>query len=97
MIWLLFALLVMFNAKHFHWMVPDNMLTCPYEMDLTDDVCLGTSLMLRISFSLLIFHAFMFIVVLARNQTAAAFHDGCWATKFIMILVILIATFWIPN
>ena len=39
----------------------------------------------------------MLIIVSLRTSFAAAFHDGCWGTKFLMIAGILVASLWIPN
>ena len=39
----------------------------------------------------------MLIIVSLRNNFAAAFHDGCWAAKFLIVAGILIASLWIPN
>jgi len=68
LVWLLFALIVMFNASWFHWMIPNKLMECPFDVGITDrDVCMGTSIMLRVSFSLLIFHTFVFLFTLMRN------------------------------
>ena len=49
------------------------------------------------SFILLLFHIFIFLVTLARNGYAAAFHDGCWALKFFLVGASYFASLWMPN
>lgn len=61
------------------------------------DVCLGVSLMARISFILALFHIFIFLITLARNEIAASFHDGCWGTKFLLVAGGYIGSLWISN
>ena len=39
----------------------------------------------------------MLVIVSLRNNFAAAFHDGCWGAKFLIVAGILIASLWIPN
>ena len=59
--------------------------------------CMGVSAIYRMSFTLVIFHLFVFLMCLTRSNCAAMFHDGCWGTKFLMVLAGFIATMWIPN
>ena len=61
------------------------------------DQCLGTSLMARMSFILMLFHFLVFLITLARNSAAAAFHDGCWAFKYALVAVAFFASLWLPN
>jgi len=39
----------------------------------------------------------MLIICSLRTDFAAAFHDGCWGTKFIIVFAIWAASLWIPN
>jgi hypothetical protein len=61
------SLFLMFNSSKIKWIATDEMMTCPPEMGLNEELCLGTSLMLRMSFSLFILHLLIFIVTLGRN------------------------------
>ena len=78
---------------------PEALEVCPDRLDfLTADQCLGTALMARMSFVLACFHLFVFIIILARNGPAAAFHDGCWGTKYALVGAGYVATiYWLPN
>ena len=58
---------------------------------------MGPSAIIRMSFVLACFHAVVLCIVLARNTAASVFHDGCWGTKFIIVLAAFIASMWIPN
>ena len=85
---IILATIFMFNAQ---WLINkklylDNMIDCPTELDLTEAECLGIAIVLRMSFTLFCFHLFIFLVVCARNSMAAAFHDGCWAFKCLLIV-----------
>ena len=69
---------------------------CP-EASGSGSACTGASALVRTSWSLAIFHTIMLIIVSLRNDFAAAFHDGCWGAKFLIVSGILIASLWIPN
>jgi len=58
---------------------------------------MGPSAIIRMSFTLCIFHAFVFVIILSRNTIAAVFHDGCWLLKSMMVLGLFVGTMWIPN
>lgn len=49
------------------------------------------------SFILTIFHAFIFIITLARNEMAGAFHDGCWGFKSLLVGGLYVGSFWIDS
>ena len=59
--------------------------------------CYGGSTFARLSFTLLLFHLLMLLVIMCRNKMAADFHDGCWCFKMLFVLGTFIASFWIPN
>ena len=70
------------------------------ECDLAEvgsSACLAASGMVRISWSLAIFHFFIFCVICLRNDCAAYFHDGWWCLKFAMVLGLFVSAYWIPN
>jgi len=47
------------------------------------------------SFVLFLFHLLVFVIILSRNQMAAAFHDGCWGTKSLIVFAGWVASMWI--
>lgn len=55
------------------------------------------SAVVRMSFTLLLFHLLIFLIILTRTTIAAVFHDGWWTFKFILVLAAFIATFYIDN
>ena len=61
------------------------------------NACAGASALIRVSWSLAIFHIIMLIICSLRTDFAAAFHDGCWGAKFLIVSGIFIASLWIPN
>jgi hypothetical protein len=61
------------------------------------DACFGTAAVLRMSFILFLFHAFMLLTLLPRSICSSLFHQGCWLLKFLMVIGGYIGVFWIPN
>lgn len=59
--------------------------------------CFGTAAVLRMSFTLFIFHSIVLLSILPRVQCSSVFHDGCWGFKFLFVIALYIAVFWIPN
>jgi len=49
------------------------------------------------SFILLLFHALIFLITLARNEMAAQVHDGCWGAKALLVAGGYIGSWWIPT
>lgn len=49
------------------------------------------------SFALFCVHLLIFLIILSRNKTAAAFHDGCWLTKSLMVAGLFTGSMWISN
>ena len=76
--------------------MPDTMITLIGLNIDTADV-LAISFISRMSFIMLLFHALIFVVILARNETAAYFHDGLWGIKFLVVGVGYVGTFWMDN
>jgi len=62
-----------------------------------ESACFGTGVLLRMSFALLFFHIHILLMIVPRLPCSAAYHDGCWIFKFILILTLFICMFWIPN
>ena len=68
-----------------------------FDCTMGGSACTGASALIRTSWSLAIFHVIMLCIVALRNDFAAAFHDGCWGAKFLIVTGIFIASLWIPN
>jgi hypothetical protein len=49
------------------------------------------------SFSLLIFHGFVLLIIITRTKCAELFHDGCWFVKILFVVGLFIGSMWIPN
>ncbi len=96
MIWVVIAILIMFFAPEV--MDPfDGYIDCPDNAP-NSDVCYGISTMYRISFLLGCFHVVMlFFGLCPAHDGIRTFHDGCWLFKFGLILIALVATFFIHN
>ena len=98
--WMGIALLMMVFAESLVAYVPAGMTDCPKDSEETSDnpsTCLGASAIIRMSFALVISHIVILMVTLARNEMAAAFHDGCWCFKFLFVAGIFTGSMWIPN
>jgi len=59
--------------------------------------CFGISIILRASFTLAMYHFLILIILCPRIACSAAFHDGLWILKNIIMMAVFIASFWIPN
>ena len=94
--WIGVSLTLMVSAKKLVDVFPTQMLKCP-DASGGESSCLGASSIIRMSFALTIFHLFMFTVVITRNQMAAAFHDGCWLTKVLLVAAVFTGSMWINN
>lgn len=94
--WIGISLLLMVSAKKLVDKFPAEMLNCP-DASGGSSSCLGASSIIRMSFALTVFHLFMFVVVITRNKVAAAFHDGCWLTKILLVAGVFTGSMWINN
>ena len=90
--WVFVAFILLYTAKEVfdYWR---SYLNCPSG----GSSCLGSSAIYRISFVLMLFHILILIIIAPRIPCSAYFHDGCWITKFFLVLAAFILSFWIPN
>ena len=58
--------------------------------------CFGTSIILRMTFSLFCFHAGILLIILPSGDSAAVIHSGGWALKFIIIFTTFMLFFGAP-
>ena len=94
--WILLTIIMMY---FFNWLFDwtDSFgFECP-ESAGGGNACTGASALIRLSWSLAIFHIIMLVIVSLRSNFSAAFHDGCWGAKFLIVAGILIPSLWIPN
>lgn len=97
LIWILITIIMVYTTEFVGgWLSDVADMGCGDE-ETASLACSGASAFVRISFSLLIFHLFMLLVMLARTKTVAEFHDGCWCFKMLFVLGIFIASFYISN
>lgn len=96
LMWVIFAILIMFLAPQA--IDPfDRFIECPGNFT-QEKVCYGVSTMYRVSFILGIFHLIMLLFGLCPSHDGIrTFHDGCWITKFFIILLAFLLTLFIPN
>ena len=48
------------------------------------------------TFALFIFHIIILLAILPRGKCASMVHDAGWSLKFVLIIILFIACFWIP-
>lgn len=60
-------------------------------------VCLGVSSVYRMSLSLAILHFIIFISCLTRSELAKSVNEGCWLLKILIIFVLWVLFFFVPN
>ena len=58
--------------------------------------CYGTSAVLRMSFTLTVFHVLILVLISPRLGCCSAIHDGIWPAKLLFIIGVYIGSFWIP-
>jgi len=77
---------------------PDYSVECEgVEGDLEVDLCRSIGAVLRISFTLAIFHFIIAILCLFPGKMAQAVHEGGWGFKFLIVFVMFVACCFIPN
>lgn len=59
--------------------------------------CFGPSTYIRMSFALAVFHLLTLLIIAVRTEPVAAYHDGCWCLKMVLVLGAFIGSFWIEN
>ncbi len=99
------SLILMYALKHLYWDYFDY-LKCndldpsrPYGVYHKEPgvACIGTGAVMRMGFTLFLFHLITLLIILPRKVCSSNFHDGCWLTKFILICAIYVGVFFIPN
>ncbi|CDW84436.1 UNKNOWN [Stylonychia lemnae] len=93
--WVAISILLMFTLQPLFEKY-DYLLECNEESG-GGSACFGTSAVLRMSFVLFIFHLMILLTILPKIPCSSIFHDGCWTIKFLIVVAIYIAVFWIPN
>lgn len=66
------------------------------EIEASQSACFGVSAVLRMTFALFIFHTFILVMILGRNDCASVIHDGGWFFKVIIVTALYIGFFWLP-
>lgn len=72
----------------------EKWITCP---NFGKESCFGASLLLRVSLSLLIFYAFMVIMMLPKDDFSYGANKTCWIFKYLFPLVPIVAFFFVSN
>ena len=86
--WAGISILLLYTAKE---MLDWTGINCP-EASGGGSACMGVSAIYRMSFTLAVFHFVTFILCITRAKPISIFHDGCWGTKFLIILAGFIAS-----
>ncbi|KAI8889473.1 TMS membrane protein/tumor differentially expressed protein [Backusella circina FSU 941] len=70
------------------------------QFDCSEGSCHGTIAVHRVCFALVLFHAFLGLLLLGvqdSRQSRAALQNGWWGPKILCWILILVASFFIPN
>ena len=62
----------------------------------SNEECLGITTVMRMSFTLCVYHLLVLIIILPRLRCSQILHDSCWIGKFITILLLFILAHLIP-
>lgn len=93
--WMAFSFILLFTAKDvLEW--TKDYVDCPSESG-SGSACMGQSALFRMSFVLGMFHIFIFLSILPRGGWSAAWHDGFWGFKSLLVFVLFIIMLFIPN
>jgi hypothetical protein len=68
---------------------------CPNNNDLS--VCLGVSLIVRVSIALLALHALVLIFLIPRVYCSKVVNEACFGLKLLMVLALVIALMFVDN
>ena len=63
----------------------------------TKSSCQGTSAVLKMSFTLFIFHLITLITISPKFKCSSICHDGFWVIKFLLICAMYVGVFFIPQ
>jgi hypothetical protein len=94
LLWVVLSIIFLYYG-HYIFDIFNRFLECP--SDMTKDSCLQISAVYRTSFTLAIFHLFLFLVCLCPSALTSAIHEGAWGVKFLFVIGIYICTLFIPN
>lgn len=70
-------------------------LDCPNNNDLS--VCLGVSLIVRVSLALVLLHSLILIFLLPRTYCSKVVNEACFLLKLLMVLAGIIAFMFVDN
>ena len=94
LIWIGIALILMyFGGKMFKWFG----LSCPGKSGDQENVCLGVGAVMRISFTLAIFHLILGLICLCPSKITNTINEGAWPIKFLIVLGLFAVSFFIPE
>ena len=94
MVFMAISLILMYTlrplADKYNWKY------CEFQITGSED-CFGKVSVLRMSFSLTVFHFLMLIILIPRAAICSAIHDGFWPIKYIVMLAIFVGSWFIPK
>lgn len=68
---------------------------CPNNNDLS--VCLGVSLIVRVSLALFCLHFLILVLILPRTYCSKVVNDACFLLKLLLVLGLVIALMFVDN
>lgn len=95
-LWIAFAFFALFTGNWLGSWGSFASIECP-EQSGGGEACFSASGLVRMSWSLAIFSFLMVVVTAFRNDTAAIIHDGWWTLKFLIVAILFVTSFFIPN
>lgn len=94
MFWMTISLILMYTlrplAEKYQWKY------CEFNITGDSD-CFGQVSVLRMSFSLTVFHILMLLILIPRAAICGAIHDGFWPIKYLVMLGIFVGAWFIPK
>ena len=74
-----------------------NIINCPSHNASELSMCLGISLIVRVSLALLIFHVVILIMLFTRDRFAKFVNEECFPIKFIAVLATVFVLMFVSN
>lgn len=89
-----FGVLIMytFGSTFMKWF--ERWITCP---KFGESSCFGASLIMRVSISLLILYALIWLLMLPKDDFSYSVNKNCWIFKYLMPLGVTFAFFFVDN
>ena len=93
-LWIIFAVIFLFYGHYIFDLPFSGYLDC---QEKDKQACIGISAVFRTSFTLVLFHLLLCLLCTCKGPLISKINEGAWPVKFVVVLIIFILSFFIPN